>query len=131
MKKTITVDTLDAKSIDKAFGALEKLAYNLNFKSASKIKLSDSNVAGYKILSQKHNINTLGDVSKFNILELKALKGIGPKTVSSLLIQLGVSGITLKTIPIAKAKQIIKAKAKQVAKTKAKPATKVKVKKTK
>jgi len=96
MIKTIKIDTLDQKSISKAYATIAKVEYNLNFKKVSKLTLTDLNVAGAKILSAKHGINTIGDVSKLTLIELKKLRGVGPKAAIAVQEVMLLNGINFK-----------------------------------
>lgn len=125
MKKTIIVDTLDAQNINKAYTILQKISYNLNFKKVSKIKFSDLNTLGYKVLSTKHNINTIGDMSKLTTDELQKLKGIGPRAVSAISLDMATNGVYFK---YPKAKSITESKDKFITKSKAKAKPKAKPK---
>lgn len=125
MKKTIIVNTLDAKSINKAYTILQKIAYNLNFKKISKTKFSDLNTLGHKVLSTKHNINTIGDMSKLTTDELQKLKGIGPRAVSAISLDMATNGVYFK---YPKAKSITESKDKFITKSKAKAKPKAKAK---
>lgn len=125
MKKAIIVDTLDAQNINKAYTILQKISYNLNFKKVSKIKFSDLNTLGYKVLSTKHNINTIGDMSKLTTDELQKLKGIGPRAVSAISLDMATNGVYFK---YPKAKSITESKDKFITKSKAKAKPKAKPK---
>lgn len=103
MKKTIIVDTLDLKSINKAFNVISNLEYKFNLKQVSKIKLIDIGIAGNKILSAKHNINTLGNIAKITEAEFRALKGVGPKVIISVRDALYNDGIMFKKAKKVKA----------------------------
>lgn len=119
MKRLISIDTLDIKSVLKASATLDKILYNINFKQVAKIKLLDLNVSGSNMF-RKHGINTIGDASKLTNKDIDNLKGVGAKAIASLQNAMFQQGVAYKieTKPKDKTQAKLKSTTKNKAKTK-------------